>query len=784
MATQSVPVDFTDLNMTSEPGERIDSGLPSPLTSFLGRDEVISRVVRLLDDPSVRLLTLTGPGGVGKTRLAIEVAHRIRADFADGACFVPLAPVGDPTLVLPAIAHVLGIPTHPTQPLWDTLVDTLRDGHLLLLLDNFEHLLFEPPAWLAELIATCPRLTVLVTSQVALHVGGEQRFEVPPLRLSSRSGERAGFSEAVALFEQRAQAVRPDFAVNSKNQAAVERICRAVDGLPLAIELAASRILFLHPAEIAAHLSHRLRLLTGGQRDMPPRLQSMHNAMTWSHDLLDSNERRLFRRLAVFVDGFTLDAAEEVCAGGEGTAFDVLGGLASLLDHSLIRRDDESDHARFMMLEVIREFGVEQLEASGEIDVIRDRHADQCLAIASRVAPGPQHRSQPELSEIARFEADYGNVRAALAWLDESGRHGDLAQLAMYLRSFWYLTDRYEEALRWLERLLQLNPEPSIDVLCTAGQMAQLLGTPDAAHYLERALARAEPSGDAYQEAEARFHLAIHLEDSGAYAQAERLFVEAQERYERAGNALGMRQSDYHLGVVAFGLGRLPQAKRRLEEVIVAAQAAGDPLLPVWSYNYLVLIACEERNAPRAVELLRRQAQVLAAPALRHHVPDFLAAAGVVAVARCQFDRAGRLLGASGRSPRALMLPERAAFERAFDTAREHLGEAELEREFAIGRHLTEAEIGGELTDLLDGDDTPGSQANRTSAPRDVALDLSSRQLDVLRLVADGLTNQEIADALFISPRTVATHVDHILAKLDVRSRTAAVACAIRNGLA
>jgi non-specific serine/threonine protein kinase len=755
---------------------RAPAALPRPLTSFVGREHEIAQVTAMLDRADVRLLTLTGPGGVGKTRLALEVARRIDADFADGAVFVRLSAVRDPALAPAAVAREVG-----ARGRGDTLVQRLADQHMLLVLDNVEHLLDPAPLWIAGLLAQCPRLKLLVTSRATLNLSGEHRYLVPSLPLPPVHASIAEAStDAIVLFADRARALRPEFQVDTRNLDAVVSICRRVDGLPLAIELAASRIVLLTPTEIAAHLTDRLRLLAGGLRDAPERLRSMRAAFDWSYELLSSAEQLLFSHLAVFVGGFDLPAAEAVTAPGE---LDVVTGIASLLDKSLLRMAvlDPSGEARYLMSETLREYGLERLAASGDEQAVRDRHADWYLTLAGQFAPSREHTQQPELDAVERLEPEHGNVRAALAWLEASHRDADLMLLAMRMRSFWYLTERFTEALRWYERVQPADETTAIDLLRMRGQMAQLLGRPDAAALLEEALARARAAGDRYREADARFHLAIMAEDRGDFDMAGEGFRAARALFAQAANRLGATQAAYHLGVVAYGLAQLDAGERHLREAIGLAHEAGDPLLPIWADTYLILIACERHDLEWADNLLRRDVGMLRRSALRHHVPEYLATAAVVATETGQYPLAARLLGASIRSGYQFKLPERTAFDRAAATSRQRLGDAEFDREHAIGRRLRHDELQAALDDLAAGVDTPREQG---AAPARVTTALTEREMEVLQLLAEGLTNQEIADALFVSRRTAATHVDHILTKLTVRSRTAAVAYAVRHGLA
>ncbi len=575
------------------------NNLPAQLTSFVGRQQQLTETKQLLRDG--HLLTLTGPGGAGKTRLALQLAAEVSDEFEGGVFFVGLGPIADPGLVALTIAQTLGLPETrgETRPALDRLVDYLRDRQVLLVLDNFEQVLPAAPV-VSALLAASPRSKVVVTSRAALHLSGEREYQVPPLRRPDPRHlpglDSLSQYEAVSLFIQRAVAVRPDFAVTNDNAPAVAEICDRVDGLPLAIELAAARVRLLPPEAILTRLDSRLSLLVGGPRDMPARQQTLRQTIAWSHDLLGHEERRLFARLAVFVGGCRLEEAEAVCGPPDELGLEVLEGLSVLADNSLVTSSAEDPaEPRFGMLETIREFALERLAESGEEEDLHRRHAAAFLVLAEGTAPqlyGPDRRRY-----LDRLEREHDNFRAALSWAVQRGETQLALRLSAALWRLWQMRGYLVEGRGWVERALALpdaarHPEARMRALTAAGGVAhwQMDVEGQRRHY-EGALALARELGDEPAIANALYDLGYPLMYFGELEEARARWEESLALYTALGDRDGAAMPRLTRGLHRALTGDLVGAKEDARQALATFQELDDAYMSGWSLFILAHLA-------------------------------------------------------------------------------------------------------------------------------------------------------------------------------------------------
>ena len=564
------------------------NNLPLQLTTFLGRQREVADVLALLEEH--RLVTLTGPGGTGKTRLSLQVAAEASDRYPDGVYFVALEPITIPELLLPTIAQVLGL-MEPGAATVDRLVEHFGERAFLLVLDNFEHVDAAAPQ-VGDLLARAPRISVLATSRSPLRVYGEREYPVPPLGLPDPRHlpdlEQFTQFESVALFIERAVAVRPDFRVDSVNAPAVAEICVRLDGLPLAIELAAARVRVLSPQAILDRLSDRLGLLSGGARDLPARQQTLRGAIAWSHDLLEGEDRRAFARLSVFAGGATLDQIEEVCfqAPDRGRALDV---VSSLVDKSLLREESPSGgEPRFRMLETIRQFAAEQLAATGEVATYRQRHA---ASVQAFVEHGANEVMGPKGGEwLDRYELERDNIRAAMAWALESKATELALRLLAACWRYWQMRGYLEEARGMAERVTALPdrktyPAANEAALEAAGGIAYWQGDFSAARpWYTETLELARRRQDDRAEANALYNLTFtYTWNPGEQEEARKLARQALEVYRRLGDQAGIGRALWALASADYFFKDLPAAMQSLEEALRIFRAIGDRFMVGWT---------------------------------------------------------------------------------------------------------------------------------------------------------------------------------------------------------
>src|SRR3989440_190041 len=862
-----LPADFPPLKtLDTHP-----HNLPIQPTALIGREREVTAVQQLLLREDVRLLTLTGPGGSGKTRLGLHVAAELSDHFTDGISFVNLAPISDADLVVPTMAQTLGLKEIPTRSMVEQLQAFLQEKLLLLVLDNFEQVMSAAPR-LSDLLARCSHLKLLVTSRTVLHLAAEYAFAVPPLSLPDLNHlpDLVTLSqyEAVALFIARAQALKPDFQVSNASAPAVAEICTRLDGLPLAIELAAARIKLLPPPALLARLDQRLAVLTSSVRDAPARQQTLRKTIDWSYQLLDAGEQQLFRRLSVFIGGCTLEAIEAICAAldTQPPTLSVLDGVASLIDKSLLRQtEQEAEEPRFLMLETIREYGREALAAAWEAEVTHQAHVDYYLALAETAEQawnGPQ-----QAVWFGRLEQEHDNLRAAMNWLFERGEAERVLRLGTALWWFWYAHGHWNEGWNELSRALERSEGVTVPLraraLWAAGSLAGSLGHVERGEMLcKESLTLFRGIGDTKGMGDATFHLA-HVafarwdlaaarslfEESlvsfretgdktltawalnalalvvlyqGEYARVHPLAEQAVEILRELGDTTGVAMALMTLAQVVFWQGDLARAQTLAEEVLARASETGitsvealalalqgeitlaqgetttarlliEQSHTLWkevgnqgmlagtrSLLGRVLAAQGDHTAARTVyeeSLLRGLAVVDMAPTLE--------GLAVVVAAQGETAWAVRLWAAAAALRDSLGAPlpvvYRADYERCVAAARAQMGEQAFAAAWAEGRGMTwEQALVARGPVTIPRETHP---APPTKSPATYPDGLTAREVEVLRLLAQGLTDARIAEHLIISPRTVNTHLKTIYGKIQVSSRSAATRYAIEQRL-